>query len=46
MRMDGFADIYGVCTHFNRQRDFTNHVASMCAHHATTQDFPVAVGFG
>jgi len=46
MRMDRFADIYGICTHLYRQGDLANHVARMGADHAAAQDFAVAVGFG
>ena len=46
VRMNGLADIDCICTHFNRQRDFTNHVACVGADHAATQNFAVTVGFG
>jgi hypothetical protein len=46
MRMDGFADIYSICTHFDRQGNLANHVVRMCANHTASQDFAVAVGFG
>ena len=35
MRVNRFADIYGVCTHLDGLGDFTNHVTPMCADHAT-----------
>ena len=44
--VNSFANIYGVCTHLNSKRDFTNHVTRMCADHAATQNLSVAVGFG
>ena len=44
--VDGFADVHGVCAHFNRQRNLANHVARMRADHAAAQDIAVAVGLG
>ena len=35
MRMDGFADIDGICTHLYRQSYLANHVDRMRADHAT-----------
>ena len=36
MRMNRFADIHRVGTHFDGQGDFANHVAGMRANHAAT----------
>jgi len=44
--VDGFADAHGVCAHLDGQSDLANHVARVCADHATAEDFAVAVGFG
>jgi hypothetical protein len=44
--VDGFADVYGVCAHFDGQSDLANHVARVRAHHAAAQDLAVAVGLG
>ena len=38
-------DIDRIGTHFNRQRNFPNHVARICANHAAAQDLAVAVRF-
>ena len=46
VRMNRLADVDGIRTHLNRQRNLANHVARMRADHATAQDFAVAVGFG
>ena len=46
MRMNSFADIYGVCTHLNRLGDRANHATCVRANHAAAQDFAVAMGFG
>jgi hypothetical protein len=45
VRVNGFADIDGVCTHLYGQGHFTDHVTSMCSHHTATQNLAVAVGF-
>ena len=36
--MYGLADVDGIRTHFNRQRDFTNHVARIGTDHAASDD--------
>ena len=41
--VDGLADIDSVCTHLNRQRNLTNHVACMCADNAAAEDTAMAV---
>ena len=46
MRVNGFADVDGICAHLDGQRHFTNHVACMCAHHTAAQDLSVTMGFG
>ena len=45
VRVDRLADVDGVSTHLNRQRNLTNHVARMRADHATAQNLAVAVRF-
>ena len=32
----GFADVYGICTHFNRQGNLADHVAYVGADHTDT----------
>jgi hypothetical protein len=44
MRVDGFANVDGVCAHLNGQGHFTNHVARVGAHHAAAQDLAVTMG--
>jgi hypothetical protein len=44
--VDGFADVHGVCAHFDGQRDLANHVARVRAHHAAAENLAVAVGLG
>ncbi len=34
MRVDGFADVYCVCAHFDGEGDFADHVACVRADHA------------
>ena len=46
MRVDGFADIYGICAHFDGQSDLANHVTRMGPDHAAARDFAVAVRVG
>ena len=46
VRVDGFADVHGVCAHLDSQRDLANHVARVGTDHAAAQDFAVAVGLG
>ena len=46
VRVNRLADIDSVCTHFNGQCNLANHVASVRANHAATQNFAVTVGFG
>ena len=41
-----FTNVHRICAHFNGQRDLSNHVACMGAHHTAAQDLAVAVGFG
>ena len=43
MRMDGFAYVYRIGSHFNGQCDFTDHVAGVGADDTTADD---AMGFG
>ena len=42
VRVNGLADVYGICAHLNRQRNLANHVARMGADHAAAQDLAVA----
>ena len=44
--VNGLADVHGIRTHFDGQRDLTNHVARMRSHHAATQDLAMAMGLG
>ncbi len=46
VRVDGLADIDRIRAHFNRQRNFADHVTGMGADHAAAQDFAVAVCLG
>ena len=46
VRMNSLANVHSVCAHLNGQSDLANHVARVCADHATAEDFAVAVGFG
>ena len=46
VRVNGLADIDGVCTHLNGQSNFTNHVACVRTDHAAAQDAAMTVGFG
>ena len=46
MRVNGLANVDGVCTHFDRQGHLTDHVPRMRADHAAAQDLAVAVRFG
>ena len=43
VRVNCFADVHGVCTHFNSRRNLTDHAARMRADHAAAQDLAVAV---
>jgi hypothetical protein len=45
VRMDGLADVHGVSTHLDGQRNLADHVAGMRADHAAAQNLAVAVGF-
>ena len=44
VRMNRLADIDRVGAHLDRQRHLADHVASVRADHAATQDLPVAMG--
>ena len=44
LRMNRLADIDGIGTHLNRQRNFANHVACVRSDHAAAQYLAVAVG--
>ena len=46
VRVDGFANVDGVCAHLNGQSHFTDHVTRMRTHHAAAQDLAVAVSLG
>ena len=46
VRVDGFADVYGVGAHFDRQRDFADQIAGVAPDDAAAQDAAVASGFG
>ena len=43
VRVNRLADVHGIRTHFNRQRNLANHVSRIRADHAAAQHFPVAV---
>ena len=43
MRMDRLANVYSVRTHLDGKCNFTNHVARVGSHNATTQNFAVTV---
>ena len=45
VRVDGFADVDCVGTHFDGQRNLADHVASVCADDAATQNLAVAMRF-
>jgi hypothetical protein len=45
MRVDRLADVDGIRTHLNRQRNLANHVARMRADHAAAQYLAMTVGF-
>ena len=34
VRVNGFADVYCICAHFDGERDFADHVAGVGADHA------------
>ena len=42
--MNGFTDVYCICSHFNGQCNLANHVAGVRADHAAAEAFAVAVG--
>ena len=44
VRVNGFADVHGVCAHFDGQSDLANHVARMRADHAAAQDLAASIG--
>ena len=44
VRVDGLADVHGVCAHLDGQRNLSDHVARVCADHAAAEDLAVAVG--
>ena len=46
VRVNRLANIHRIRAHLNRQRDLTDHVARVRAHHAAAQDLAVAVGLG
>ena len=46
MRVNRLADVHGVSTHLDGQRNLADHVAGMGADHATAQDLAVAVAVG
>ena len=46
MRVNGFADVDGICAHLYRQGHLTNHVTGVGADHAAAQNLAVAVGLG
>ena len=46
VRVNCFADVHRVSTHFNSERNLSNHVAGVRADHAAAQDLAVAVGLG
>ena len=46
IRMNRLADVDGIRTHLNGQRDLANHVARVRADHAAAQNLAVAVRFG
>ena len=45
VRVDGFADVDGICAHLNGHRHFANHVAGVGADHAAAQDLAVTMRF-
>ena len=45
IKVNRLADVHRIRPHFNRQRNFANHVACMRADHADAQDLAVAVRF-
>ena len=46
VRVNRLADVHGVCTHLDSQRNLTNHVARVRADHAAAQNLAVAVRLG
>ena len=46
MRVNRLANVHGIRTHLNRQRNLANHVARVRTNHAATENLAVAVGFG
>ena len=46
MGVNGLADIDRIRSHLDGQRHLANHVSRMGAHHATAQNFAVAVRTG
>ena len=46
VRVNRLSDVDRVCSHLNRQRNLTDHVARMRADHAAAQDLAVAVALG
>ena len=44
MRVNGFANIYGISAHLDGECDLTNHVARMGADDAATQNLAVTLG--
>ena len=45
MRVNGFANVYGISAHLDGKCNLANHVARMCAHNAATQNLAVAMRF-
>jgi hypothetical protein len=43
VRVNGLANIDGICAHLDRQRDFTDHVAGVGADHAAAQNLAIAM---